>query len=409
MKVEVIQHGETGQRIPLIVDADGLPVPGPNEWLLTRRDLSPNTSIRNARELVILIQWLDAMGIDLEARIRSDRMLTEAQLRGGLIENLRHSLLVPTKNQGRSTVVSISAKNPQFKVPVSDETFNQRLLTVKKYLTWRFELELGALSSVDRLYKQIEKHKDRVEKILDAAFIKQLRSGGNKKHLNDDEMRTFKECVYYRNPNAYGVNENVKFRNYICAMIMLRYGLRPGEVLSLRVEDIVISSISELRVVRRSVDQADTRRPRPQIKRLGRHLIFDEQNFVREVDHYINVCREEMMEAGDAREHNYLIISDVGEPLHLNSLGQYFRIIRGRFSGLLPENLTAKMLRHTFSSQLERRLAAEGRDEDQRRQALAYWRGDKRLKSQDVYIQQEIVRQSNATLSNYHRDLIPDF
>ena len=53
MKVKVVTH-PTGEQIPIILDYDELPIPAPNEYLLSRRDRSTNTLIRNARELSLL-------------------------------------------------------------------------------------------------------------------------------------------------------------------------------------------------------------------------------------------------------------------------------------------------------------------------------------------------------------------
>lgn len=408
MKVEVIQH-PVGERIPLILDAEGFPVAGPNEWLISRRELSANTLIRNARELVLLVEWLDQKRIDLEVRIRSDRMFTEAELKGSLIEKLRHSVQKPKKVPGDLGCVPIRGGKSEPKVPVAEDTFNQRLMTIKAYLVWSFGLELGRLSSADPMFGRVRMHQTHVESIFDNAFIAQTTpASADEKALTDDQLQSLKHYIYYCNPEAYGVSHQVKFRNYICVMIMLFYGLRPGELLSMKVGDIVFGRISELRVCRRPADPEDTRRPAPKVKRLARQLPIDEQKFARELDLYITDHREAMMERGNARDHDYLIVSDEGEPLHLNSLSQFFRILRERFSESLPSNLSAKMLRHTFSSQLERSLVAAGYDENHRRQALAALRGDSSLESQDVYIRQEIVRQSKAALKKYHDSLTSD-
>jgi len=45
-------------------------------------------------------------------------------------------------------------------------------------------------------------------------------------------------------------------------------------------------------------------------------------------------------------------------------------------------------------------------EEDKRKQALAYLRGDSSLASQDVYIEQEVEEQANKALKKYQRDLI---
>jgi integrase len=409
MKLEVIQH-PTGERIPIILDGQGLPVPAPNEWILSRRDLSGNTLTRNGRELLLLMEWLDDSGIDLESRLRSDRMFTEAELNGGLIERLRHSVkkAVPGKAPVAQNLTRIGSGTE--KTPVGEETFNQRLLTVRNFLVWAFGVELGRLSSRDPMYTRMTMHQQHVERIIDKAFIAYASPVSSlRKSFTRKGLEFFNRAIHYKYPAAIGVNESVKFRNYICAMIMLMYGLRMGELLSLRVQDIVFGSISELRVVRRPVDPYDARRPPPRVKRLARQLPLDNDVFARELSEYIEIHREAMMDNGDVDDHDYLIVSDEGEPLHLNTLGQYFRQLRIAFCDSLPPNLTSKMLRHTFSMSLERRLREAGFDEEHRRQTLAGIRGDSRLESQDTYIRAGIVESANEVLKQYHADLIPEF
>lgn len=88
----IMVEQETGERLPMIVDADGLPDPASNEWLLSRRGSSTNTLLRNARELDILLNWLNDSRINIVARIRSEWDFTEAELKGSLVERLRHSV-----------------------------------------------------------------------------------------------------------------------------------------------------------------------------------------------------------------------------------------------------------------------------------------------------------------------------
>lgn len=395
----VMVEQETGERLPMILDADGLPDPASNEWLLSRRGSSTNTLLRNARELDILVSWLHDSGINIVERIRSEWNFTEAELKGSLVERLRHSV----KRSEAHDALSLQ----QRLVPVAPETFNQRLTTIKAFFAFSFDLEIEQLSSKDRMRERLQKHKDKVDQTFSRAFVAEYGSStALVKDLEDDQLESFKRIVSYDNPDAYGVNEHVRFRNYIASMIMLRYGLRIGELLSLRVEDIFFGRISEIGVVRRPEDPKDPRRPRPKVKRLARQLPLDEPNFARELSDYIEIHREAMMEAGDADDHDYLIVSDEGAPLHSNSLAQYFRIVRARFPDDLPSTLSAHMLRHTFSTQTDRQLFDDGYKEEERKQILAGLRGDSSLSSQDPYIRQENIRRGKKSLNAYHAKLL---
>ena len=91
-----------------------------------------------------------------------------------------------------------------------------------------------------------------------------------------------------------------------------------------------------------------------------------------------------------------------------SSITQFFQLLRSQYADHLPENLTAKSLRHTFSSRLERVLRASGMDEQRRREALAVLRGDSSLNSQDTYIAQEIEEQAIKSLRYYQAEIMTE-
>lgn len=390
MRVENISH-RTGDQLPLLLDSDGLPIVMPNEFIMARRALSPNTLVRNLRELSVLYRWLQRENIDLLARIKSDRNFTEAEIIGSMVEALR-------REQGKMQKVKQMA--------VSSHTFNQRLTTLRQFLDWCFDVELGSMPRADDQYDRVRNHKKMVNDWLGSAFISAPPSNkGIRKGLNNQEINFLIECLDPANPEAVGRNSAVRFRNYISTMIMLYYGLRPGELLSLRIEDVEIGAISGLRVERRPPDPSDVRKPRPQIKRNGRILPIDNPVFAQRIDEYIMTWRDEL-ERKNVLECDYLVLSDEGEPLSQSTLTQLYQHLRRKFPEQLPSHLTAKALRHSFSSRMEREMRESGMDEDRRRQALAYLRGDSSLESQSQYIAQEIEEQSNRALKKYQKNLI---
>lgn len=392
MKVEVISH-ESGDLLPLLLGNDGMPIPAPNEFIISRRALSPNTLVRNLRELSVFYLWLDNENIDLEGRICSNRSFNEAEVKGGLVEFLRRD------HDKRRSVK---------KMVVTPYTFNQRLTTVRQYLSWYFDVVIGSLPNSSNAYEQILDNKNRLLSFLETSFSNAPPTNKSQiKGLNTKEVDFLLSVLNPESIQAYGRDPAVRYRNYILTLIMLYYGLRPGELLSLRVEDVEIGAISSIRVERRSSDPADTRKPRPQIKRNGRVLPIDDPVFAKNLDTYITEWRDVLEDKSDT-ESDYLILSDEGEPLSQSSITQFFQLLRNKYSDGLPSHLTAKALRHSFSSEMERVLRNSGMEEDKRKQALAYLRGDSSLTSQDVYIAQEVEEQANVALRKYQRDLISE-
>ena len=64
MDVEVILHS-SGELLPILLDDDGMPIPLPNEFILSKRHASSNTLIRNLREIKLLYEWFQIHKIDL--------------------------------------------------------------------------------------------------------------------------------------------------------------------------------------------------------------------------------------------------------------------------------------------------------------------------------------------------------
>ncbi|OGT37085.1 MAG: integrase [Gammaproteobacteria bacterium RIFCSPHIGHO2_12_FULL_38_14] len=390
MKIEVITH-PSGDQLPILLDDHGLPLPTPNEFIMGRRSLSTNTLIRNLRELSVLYSWLEHEKIDLWKRIKTGQSFSEAEIRGSMIEALR-------RDQATDRKIT--------RITISPHTFNQRLTTVRQFLSWCFDMRLSSLPLSDQSYDRIREQQKRLLKWLDTAFISApLSNKGKNKGLNEKEISFLVNCLNPDNPEAIGRNSAVRFRNYISIMIMLYYGLRPGELLSLRVQDIEIGAISNIRVTRRPPDRHDARKPRPQIKRNGRVMPIDDPVFAQRLDEYIMNWRD-ILESDAKNPSEYLILSDEGNPLTQSALTQFFPGLRKRFPKQLPSHLSAKALRHTFSSLMEKTLRNAGLNEDRRKQALAILRGDSSLESQSVYIAQEIEEQASKALKHFQKMLL---
>ncbi|HEJ2755849.1 TPA: site-specific integrase [Pseudomonas aeruginosa] len=387
MRIELITH-KTGEQIPVMLDACDMPVVLPNEFILSRRSLSTNTLVRNLRELSVLYRWLEKSNCDLFVKLLARSSFNEAELKGGLVEALR----VYQSNERVSTV--------------SPNTFNQRLTTTRQFIGWCIDVLISQSPMSSLEYDRLRARKSFFLKTLDGSFVSatpirtSLRKG-----LNENEVDFLLDILHPDADQGFGRDSAVRFRNYISVGLMLYCGLRPGELLSLRVEDIEVGAISAVKVERRPADPFDLRKPRPQIKRNGRVIPIDSRHLAFALNEYILTWRE-VLESKSTEESDYLILSDEGAPLSQSSITQLFQLLRTQYSECLPGNLTAKSLRHTFSSKIERVLRASGVDEQRRREALALLRGDSSLESQDAYIAQEIEEQARRSLKRYQAEIL---
>ena len=387
MDVEVILH-DSGELLPILLDDDGMPIPLPNEFVLSKRNVSSNTLIRNLREIKLLYEWFHIHNIDIYERLIQKKPFTEAEIIGSLVEFLRRDH---------------EKRHKTIKIAVKPDTFNQRLITIKQFLNWYIEVYIGTLPFTSNNYQYYITYKTRLISLLDRCFINSPPTNKSlSKGLSSSEQSNLIKLV---KPKKDSQNP-IEYRNYIMVMLMLSFGLRPGELLSLRVEDIQLGGISSIRVHRRPPDANDKRKQRPKIKRNGRTLSINDKALAKELDIYITKWREMLDQRNQTSiEWDYLILNQDGKPLSLASITQYFQILKGKYVELVPPNFSPKTLRHTFSSSMERLLRDAGVEEDNRKKALAYLRGDSSLSSQDVYTFKETELEANKYLGQYQREI----
>ncbi len=72
-----------GERLPILIGPDGLPVYHATEWVVTNRrpaNLAVNTLIANCHALKLLYTWAAANDIDIEDRMVRGVLLSEAEI-----------------------------------------------------------------------------------------------------------------------------------------------------------------------------------------------------------------------------------------------------------------------------------------------------------------------------------------
>ena len=145
----------------------------------------------------------------------------------------------------------------------------------------------------DEKYDSLKCERKRINSWIDKAFINTPKRGSiSKKYLTSDETEFLLKCLDPESPNSFGLFQPVKCRNFVIVSMMLNCGIRPGELLSLRVEDIQIGAISAVTIKRRPPDPFDIRRPRPSVKRNGRVLPLEGRYFLQILDRYIVEWRD---------------------------------------------------------------------------------------------------------------------
>lgn len=367
---------------PLIVDSEGFPIPLVNSFLISLSRDNFNTVLRVAYELHILVNWLKISKTEISSLLQERKFFTEIEM---------SSLFDYCRRCNNKT----NLKTPN--LYVKDSTVVSRMSTIRNFFYWVLDLKFSNNSLSDKSYLILQQ-------LIDRVFSKKVpRKPSSKLSLTNHALSS----TQIENINNYFMKNNTDMvfkRNKIIFLLLLNTGIRAGELLSLRIDDVVISSMSSLSVIRRN-DSTDDYRSRPaKVKRNGRIISIINYELLLMLDDYILNIRPHFLSKNKG-DNEFLILNDSGDPLSYSSLHKLFKKLSNIPELGLLSTFSPKSLRHTFSSNLERMLRQQGHDENRRRAMLAAIRGDSSLDSQNVYIAQEINEESKKAVLELQKQL----
>jgi integrase len=142
--------------------------------------------------------------------------------------------------------------------------------------------------------------------------------------------------------NPWSRNEFIRTRNYLIVVLLIKVGIRRGELLGTRVRDIVPHQ-QALYVMRRPDDIQDPRPHEPNAKTLER-MVPVEQDLYRLIHSYL-LLRHDVVR-GNRDSLDFLIVGDDGTPLSQSGLN---RILQSLQSIPELEEISPHVLRHTWA------------------------------------------------------------
>lgn len=302
-----------GERFAVLVDGSGMPLYYPTlftTWHLRSRSLAANSIANALNAIKALYAWEVQVGIDLVSLFSQGELLDEEQVRG-LSDFLQLSLAL--KNRDKK-VVPIT-RRPKT-VGISNHYF--RLTVVADYL--------GFLAK--RLCPS--SWGDREIKLMVASIRANLPSKPNKS-VSDKDERYLDEAVVEALEQALrpGSKRNpakehaVQVRNALMFMILRLTGLRRGELLNLKVDDVNFAK-NTLRVVRRPDSKGDPRPHQPVAKTRQRTIPLASELITR-IHEYVLRYRNKLP---GAKKHGYVFVTHKdgptqGHPLSISAFQKW--------------------------------------------------------------------------------------
>lgn len=255
---------DSGERYCMVVDRSScLPVYYPTLFLTTQirnRGDAFSTMLAAASNLVVLLRFLDNRGIDLE-----QRFLTKNFFKPYELDDLRD---FAQRKQGKKLLVASST--PWLEDASSDTvdngTLHSRLTTYAKYLGWYAmhilkTAEPGVVEQINEMLQHIK---------IRRPSKKRRNSEWQDRSLNDVQLDTLFEVIKPGSDlNPFSID--VQRRNRLMILLLFYLGIRGGELLNIRIQDIDFST-NRIRIFRRADELADSRTNQPHAKTRDRLL-----------------------------------------------------------------------------------------------------------------------------------------
>lgn len=377
----------SGERLPLLTRRiDGLPIEAPAYWIASNErplNKAAATLEKRLRHLMSLYLWAASRGTTPEQVVRSSAFMTLEQL-NDLDRFCRLSLADavatvcnPTEEEGN--VTSMRSSTPSGRsVGASQADVGNRLAAIHSFLEYESYSHLSRMARGGAQRNGYEQNRNFILGIMRerARSFQPVPTTHTLKEGLSPEGRTALLALIEVGAPGNPWLPHVQERNKFIVQLMYELGLRRGEVLCLRVEDVKLTADGGfLRIMRRPQDNADPRRSKPQVKTLGRELAISPG--LRDVFvSYLRLRRK----IGGARKHSFLFVDSVyGVPLGVSSITKLFKRLRAADATL--SSLTAHTLRHDWNDRFSelsdraapRRTAVDARNEERIRAYAMGW------------------------------------
>jgi integrase len=390
--------------VPILVDRDiGVPLLLPTIYVMTAlRSRAANTIAQHLTGVQVLLLWCHAESISLDDRINSGTLFQAHE-----VDGLWDATARPVTDLGK--VIAASSRSSRNVVKfgqnpsgLARDTVHNRRGAVRRYLAWLSERRLFALGHQPDAQQRYRTARDELLRSLEARSAGQGQRGEPRHGLDENERSALLEAINPANEANPWRGQAVRQRNLLMITLLLQLGLRRGELLALRVEDVDLQK-GQIRLIRRPDNARDSRRRQPVLKTQGR-LLDLRSDVIDLLATYILRIRAEAPPR--ARQHGYLFVNlRNGAELSASTIEKIFYRLR-ELSGL-PAKLTCHVLRHDWNERFSRAMDEAGVAPARERQLRRYLQGWSSEASAAVYTQRHVRTRANEASIRMQEGFLP--
>lgn len=283
-------------------------------WVTTtlRSAGKAQTTIENKiSHLKWFLEWPELEHRDLFSEFRDGNFLDEtdiANIKNHLAKDLFYLKSVDrTKRSSRGKVVSFSSAPQLIDVmpSVGRNHHYNRMTSVIEYLVFIAKLAVRynpsknlnqAISNMEKEFKA-SRPRGKGKNVLDKV---------NSKDIPEGLLEEFMAVAHYEHPKNPFKQESVRLRNHLMFELLKKKGLRRGEMLSLKLTEMVLHGDKKSIWVRRTHDDKNDSRKRQPVAKTRERLLRIDDNTAELLDRYIMEYRAK---TPNADKHPYLFVT----------------------------------------------------------------------------------------------------
>jgi integrase len=386
----------SGERLPVLIrHSDGLPAFLPNVFALSQvrgRSRAANTIERCLRSVGFLLEFAAREHIDLFNRVETGVLFAPHEIdRLADAASRRADYLRGPRAIGRRLK----------EATVAPHTAAVRLQYAREFIAWLSARRLARLQRKSTEYPRYHASRQTFLERLSARVPTVRRfSTVPRIGLSHDEEAAVLAITDPQNPSNPWTGVATRVRNDLLIRWLLALGVRGGELLSARLDDIDFR-LNQIRLVRRHDSAEDPRRRQPVLKTHERDLPID--GLAQRTQEYVLHFRSRVKKA---RRHPYLFVElRSGAPLSISGLTKVFRQLR-TCSGI-PPRFTPHLARHTWNDRFSEAMDRDGIRGEQEERMRSYLQGwNPGTRTAAIYTKRHVRERARAAAVEIQRAIV---
>jgi integrase len=395
---------QSGERTVDLIDVEtGLPLIEPTLYALKRlrsKHLALNTIEAHLRAIMLFELVLRIHNIDLNARLHAGALLSLSEIEDIVdccklrIERVIE-LLDLKLNAKNNKVISL---DPFRRLPRSNKrravsSYRDRVAYIRDYVNERAIRSLQSVERDSESYLRLEAARNHTFSMFTARVPSKPKPKKPKVSLSESQIDKLWEVIDPRAEQNPFKGEFVRFRNNLILQWFILLGLRRGELMGIRVEDIDLSE-KKVRVERRPDSTSDPRKKEGNAKTISGEIPISDDLLLATHEYLTNPNLRPAQSDGNSP---FLFVSRGGSPITNSGIAHIFRKIRESVPEL-PLDLSPQVCRHTCNHILSVSFDEDGvsdQDEAQRRRVLMRWSPTSEMP--DHYNKRRISEKANSS------------